>query len=88
LGFDSCRGFAAGAAANNRGLRPMGKRTKYVGTLIAALLLGCTSGCAFNHVYRVGSAFVRIWSGVIVARDLIGVEEEVESELHGTIDGP
>ncbi len=59
----------------------MPKRLNYVGIVIAALLLGCTPGCAFNTVYRVGSGFVRIWSGVIVARDLIGVEEEVETEL-------
>jgi len=61
--------------------RPVPKRLNYVGCVIVAVLLGCTPGCAFNHVYRVGSAFVRVWSGVIVARDLIGVEEEVESEL-------
>ena len=43
-------------------------------------LTGCLFGCAFNHVYRAGRGFVRIWSGVIVARDLIGVDEEVEAQ--------
>ena len=50
-------------------------------------LTGCLYGCAVNHVFRVGSAVVRIWSGVIVTRDLVTVNEEALLEYEEGVEG-